>query len=326
VLVTGANGFLGRRLVAAFLARDTTVRALLRPATAAAGIGWPDAVEVARADLRSGAGLADALRDVDAVVHLAACVAGDDEERFVNTVVGTERLLEAMKAADVSRLVLASSFSVYDWSRVHGELDENAPLLAGRELYARDGYAVAKAWQEKIARRTAEEQGWDLRVLRPGFIWGHGNADLSGIGQRVGPLDFVFGIPGRVMPLTHVDNCADCFASVALDPRAAGETFNVVDDSGVSAWRYCRDFAAGSGQRSLRIAVPYRLAYGLTRLAEWASRLVFGPTAKLPSILVPCRFEARFKPLRFSNRRLRERLDWSPGQSYDDSLAKTFAT
>jgi nucleoside-diphosphate-sugar epimerase len=263
---------------------------------------------------------------VDSVVHLAACVAGDDEERFVSTVVGTERLLDAMKRSQVEALVLASTFSVYDWSRVTGELDEDAALLEGSPLYERDGYAVAKAWQEKIVRRAAAENGWDLRILRPGFIWGEGNADLAGIGQRFGQVDFVFGLPGRAMPLTHVDNCADCFATVTLDPRAAGQTFNVVDDTGVSAWRYCRDFSKGSGRRSLRVMVPYRLAYGVTLLAERLSRMVFGPTAKLPSILVPCRFEARFKPVRFSNRRLRDVLGWSPSHSYESSLARTFAS
>lgn len=326
VLVTGANGFLGRRVVRAFLDREVCVRALVRPATAVEALGWPQQVETARVDLRSGAGLDEALREVDTVVHLAACVAGDDDERFASTVVGTERLLDAMKRSSVTSLVLASSFSVYDWSRVNGELDEAAPLLEGRDLYLRDGYAVAKAWQEKIARRIADEQGWDLRVLRPGFIWGEGNADVAGVGQRVGPLDFVFGLPSRAMPLTHVDNCADCFATVTLDPRAAGETFNVVDDAGVSAWRYSRDFSRGSGRRSLRVMVPYRLAYGLTQLAEKASRLIFGPTAKLPSLLVPCRFEARFKPVRFTNRRLRDLLHWSPGQDYETSVARTFAT
>ena len=326
VLITGANGFLGRRVVRAFLDRNVTVRALVRPATSVEPLGWPEELEIARVDLRTGTGLDTALADVDTVVHLAACVAGDDEERFVSTVVGTERLLDAMKSSSVGSLLLASSFSVYDWHRVHGELDEDSPLLAAPGLYDRDGYAVAKYWQEKIVRRAAAAQGFDLRVLRPGFIWGEGNSDLAGIGQRLAGVDFVFGLPSRVMPLTHVDNCADCFASVALDPKAAGETYNVVDDAGVSAWRYCRDFSQGSGRKTRRIAVPYSLAFALTKLAEGVARMIFGPTAKLPSVLVPCRFEARFKPLRFSNRKLLDQLGWAPRQSYETSLARTFAT
>jgi len=128
------------------------------------------------------------------------------------------------------------------------------------------------------------------------------------------------------MPLTHVDNCADCFATVTLDPRSAGETFNVVDDAGVSAWRYSGDFLEGTGRNAFRIMVPYWSAYALTWIARSISRLVFRGRGKLPSILVPCRFEARFKPCRFTNHKLREKIGWTPPFDYSECLDRTFPT
>ncbi len=322
VLVTGANGFLGKRVVQAFLQRDVEVRALVRPAASIEHLEWPAELEVVRVDLRRGEGLEAALDDIDVVVHLAACVSGDDEARFVSTVVGTERLITAMESSATRRIVLASSFSVYDWNRVGDVLDEDTPLESN--LWERDGYAIAKFWQEKVMRRAACRNDWDLRVLRPGFIWGDGNADLAGVGQRFGKLEFVFGLPNRRMPLTHVDNCADCFATVTLDPRGAGETFNVVDDEGLSAWRYCGDFLKGTGRKAVRIMIPYGLAYTLTRIAQRVSRLVFRGAGKLPSILIPCRFQARFKPCRFTNRKLRESIGWTPPFGYAECLKRTF--
>jgi UDP-glucose 4-epimerase len=322
VLVTGANGFLGRRVVQAFLDRNVEVRAMVRPAANVESLECSKEVEVVRIDLRAHRGLDAALEGVDVVVHLAACVVGGDEEQFVSTVVGTERLLAAMERVGTRRIVLASSFSVYDWSATSGTLTEDSPLEA--DLYARDGYAIAKFWQEKIVRQAADRQGWDLRVLRPGFIWGEGNTDLAGIGQRFGKLELVFGLPNRQLPLTHVDNCADCFATVTLDPHAAGGTFNVVDDEGISAWRYCGDFLKGTGRSAVRIPIPYWPAYGLTWLAQRISRLLFRSGGKLPSILVPCRFEARFKPCDFTNRKLREQLGWRPPFDYTECLSRTF--
>ena len=52
-LVTGANGFLGRHVVAALLVRGVVVRAMVRPATNVEGLNWPPAVELIKADLRT---------------------------------------------------------------------------------------------------------------------------------------------------------------------------------------------------------------------------------------------------------------------------------
>src|SRR5262249_48860290 len=222
VLITGANGFLGRHVVAEFLRRGHAVRALVRPAAHVDESG-NSAVEVFRADLRVARNLDAAFHGVDALVHLAAAVAGGEDVQFAATVVGTERVLAAMARSATKRLVLASSFSVYDWSAITGTLSEESPVEAGADLYDRDGYAVAKCWPERVARRAVGEHGWQATVIRPGFIWGPGNTYLACLGQKFGRVHLVFGGSGRI-PLTHVVNCADLFVTATEDPRAIGET------------------------------------------------------------------------------------------------------
>lgn len=326
VLITGANGFLGRQVVAECLRRGHTVRALVRPAAKVDGLPWIDDVEVFRADLRASRDLTSAFDGVDAVIHLAAGVKGSEDAQFAASVVGTERLLEAMAKSATKRLVLASSFSVYDWSAIRGDLTEESPVEPSSDLYDRDGYAVAKVWQERVARRMAEEHGWDLTVLRPGFIWGRGNEYLAGLGQQFGSFHLVFG-PSTRLPLTHVDNCADAFAEALENPRAIGETFNVVDDDeGPTIGSYLKDYLRATGQKGYRLPIPYGLAFSGVRLARWTSKKLFRGKGKLPGILVPCRFEARFKPLRFSNRKLRERLGWSPPLDPAERSRRTYGS
>jgi UDP-glucose 4-epimerase len=321
-LVTGANGFLGRHAVAALRDRGVAVRALVRPAARLEELGWPDSVEIVRADLRTARELAAAFDGVDVLVHLAAAVSGGEDLQFAATVVGTERLLGAMAGTGCRRVVLASSFSVYDWSAIRRTLDERSPVEPVPDLYERDGYSIAKAWQERVTRRLAEQHGWDLTVLRPGFIWGRGHAYLAALGQKVGPVHLVVGPLSR-MPLTHVENCADLFALAATDPRAAGQTFNVVDGPGERIWSFLGEYLRGSGEKGVRIPIPYRLAYTLVRLAY---ATVFRRNPRLPHVLVPCRFESRFKPLRFDNRRAREVLGWSPPLGFRACLERTFGT
>ena len=163
-LVTGANGFLGRHVVAALLARGHQVRAVVRDPASLEGCEWASQVEIVRADLRSARQLEPAFDGVDVLVHLAAAVAGRDETQFASTVIGTERLLDAATRTACRRVVLASSFSVYDWSRIAGTLDERSPIEPVPDLYQRDGYTIAKSWQERITRRFAEQHSWEPRA------------------------------------------------------------------------------------------------------------------------------------------------------------------
>lgn len=323
VLVTGASGFLGRHLIAALRRCGHQVRALVRPAARIESLGWASSVEVARADLRAPGNLAAAFADVDALVHLAAAVTGSEDAQFSAAVVGTERLLEAMARSKTRRIILASSFSVYDWSKVHGTLDEASPVLESPLLYERGGYAIAKVWQERVTRRLTEQHGWNLTVLRPGFIWGREYAYLSCLGQAIGRLHVTIG-PWTRLPLSYVENCADLFARAVDHPRAAGETFNVVDGDDVRTWRYLGDYVRGTGARWLGLPVPYWLARGSVALGYRTSKWIFRGKGKLPSFLVPCCFEARFKPLRFSNLKVREILAWQPPLTYAECLERTY--
>lgn len=323
VLVTGATGFLGRHTVSALLSRGHQVRALVRPASVLGRFDWSDRVECFRADLRGGSDLGPALDGIDAVVHLAAVVAGDDDLRLLVGMRGTERLLDAMALSTAKRIVLASSFSVYDWTRAKRRLNEDTPLL--ERPYDRDGYAVAKWWQERLTRRMAAEQKASLVVLRPGFIWGSGNEEIAGAGQSAGRFYFVIG-PRKRLPLTHVENCADVFAraveleSETTDPIA----INVVDDQLPRTATYVKRQHRAMGINKVRVWIPYTPAYWFTRLAQFSSKLIFRGKGKLPSILVPGRFEARFKPVTFPNDRLRTTLDWRPRINLDEAFNRTF--
>jgi nucleoside-diphosphate-sugar epimerase len=319
-LVTGASGFLGRHVVAALLDRGHEVRAVLRPASSADGLGGSPSLDIFRADLRTCSELGRAFDGIDVLVHLAAVVTGSEDVQFAGTVVATERLLTAMARTQCRRLVLASSFAVYDWSAIRGTLDEESPVEPVPDVYERDGYTIAKWWQERVTRRFAEAHGWDLTVLRPGFIWGRGRAYVAACGQQVGRVHLVVG-PLTHCPLTHVENCADLFAAAATDPRAAGHTLNVVDGVGQRIWPYLGAYLRGTGERGLRIPVPYRLAFGLVRLAYVG---VFARNPKLPNVLIPCRFESRLKPLRYTNRRARAVLGWRPPLDFGACLARTY--
>jgi UDP-glucose 4-epimerase len=317
VLVTGANGFLGRHVVAELLDRGHEVRAMARPSADLDELGWPGSVEVFRADLRVD-DLGAAFDGVDVLIHLAAAMRGTAQEQMASTVEGTGRLLAAMGRSRTGRLVLVSSLSVYDWSATVGTLTEDSPLEA--DLGQRDAYAAAKSEQERLVRREAAAKGWALTVLRPGYIWGPGHTNLPGLGQKVGPLYLVIG-PSTRLPLTYVENCASCCVEAAENPRAVGQTLNVIDDDEQRAWSFLGEQLRRSGGRAWRVPVPYGLAMAACRTGH---ALLGKVVRTLPGLLVPRRFEARFKPLRFSNRKARELLGWRPPLDFAESQRRTY--
>jgi UDP-glucose 4-epimerase len=319
VLVSGAGGFLGRSVVDRLLERGHEVRAIVRPSSSKPP--WPDTVEVFRADLRVQDGLVSAFDGVDAVLHLAAATSGNEDTQFASTVVATERFLDAMAKSTVKRLIHVSSLVVYDWSKARSCMDEKTPLE--NNPYAMGGYTIAKIWQERVVSRFAKKHSWDLTIARPGFIWGEGHAQIAGMGRQFGRLYLLFG-PLTRLPLSHVDNCADCLVTAIENPAASGEILNIIDGDDVRVWRYAREYARRSGQRGPLLPVPYRVGLGVAQLAALTSRTLFGKKGKLPSLLTPRRFESQFKPIRFSNRKVTSVLNWRPRLSFDQCLDRSF--
>src|SRR3982074_1318694 len=179
-LVTGANGFLGRHVVVALLARGIEVRAMVRPAASLEPLGWPSSVEIFRAHPPPPRELTRACDGVGVLLHLAAVVSGAEDAQFAGTVVGTERLLDAMARSACRRLVLCSSFSVYDYSSPRRTLDEGSPLHRIPDVYTRDGYTISKWWQERVTRRFAEKHAGALNLRRPGVLRGRDHGSSPG--------------------------------------------------------------------------------------------------------------------------------------------------
>lgn len=319
VLVSGAGGFLGRYVVERLLQRGHNVRAIIRPASTEPA--WTGKVDIFRADLRVHDALTSAFADIDAVIHMAAATSGGEETQFASSVVATERFLDAMAGGSVKRLIHVSSLVVYDWSAVKATMDEETPLI--KNFYDMGAYTVAKVWQERVVKRASTVHSWDLTIMRPGFIWGPKHAEIAGMGRHFGRFYLMFG-PFTRLPLSYVQNCADCLVAAAENSAAIGETFNVIDGDNIRVRRYVREYARRTESRAVLLPVPYSIGFGMAHVAALTSKILFGKKGKLPSLLQPRRFESQFKPIRFSNKKLKERLAWVPSLSFDECLSATY--
>jgi nucleoside-diphosphate-sugar epimerase len=330
VLVTGATGFLGAALVARLLARgERDLRCLVRTGSdrsrlLALAAQHPDAaVELFVGSLSSKESAAAAIEGVGVIYHLAASLAGAPADMFLNTVVTSKYLLEAIQAGAAAhaapKVVLVSSFGVYGVSELgRGALvDEATPLEHHPER--RDVYSQAKLRQEKLFREYQERHGFPLVVLRPGAIYGRGGSRMS---VRVGlDLAGIFLHLGgdNLLPLTYVDNCAEAIALAGQSDAAAGQTYNVVDDDMVTASEYLQSY-----QREVKklrvVPVPYAaLALGsrlVVRYHRWSK-------GQLPAIFTPYKVAASWGGNRFTNAKLKA-LGWKPLVSTEEGMRLAF--
>jgi len=287
VLVTGAKGFLGRYVVEELIARGFDVRALVRSKQ---NCPWTEQVEIFEGDLRYCKDLVSAFYGIDALIHLAACKRGNENAQFDSTVVGTERLLEAMSQSQTKRILFASSLSVYDFHNLKKELTVESPLES--DLYRRDGYAITKAWQERVVRKKSNQFDWDLTVFRPGMIWGETQEYPLVLSIPIGRLHFVIG-PLKPPNMVHVKRCAATLVDALKSDR---NTIHIIDKEDISAWSFMGRYLKSTNTKGIRIPIPYRIAYGIVRGVYAISRWILKENLKIPSIFIPCRFEARFKP------------------------------
>lgn len=328
LLITGASGFLGKYVVAAALRQGHKVRAAIRPKTDETRFPWypHSRLELVRLDLRQSGDILEALVGVDAVIHLAATKGGDFYDRFAGTVIGTENLLNAMQESTVQRLVVTSTFSVYDYLKIpsHSLLDENALLEATPEN--RDGYAQTKLIQEAMIREFAQDSAVEVIIIRPGMIYGRECLWHALLGAELGEKRWLQIGQRSLMPMTYVENCAEAIISAATRAEAAGQTINIVDDAPPRQGQYVEALLQRESDPPKLIPVNWILMQLLAHLAWFVHQKLLQGKAKLPGILVPAQLYARFKPLRFSNQQAKQLLKWQPRYSLQEALDRSYGT
>ncbi|HBB31982.1 MAG TPA: epimerase [Cyanobacteria bacterium UBA8803] len=325
LLITGASGFLGQYVVAEALRRGHQVRAVVRPSGDFKRLPWHEhpAAELVRIDLRRQQSLADAVRGVDAVIHLAATKAGDFYTQFAGTVIATENLLKAMVEANVLRLVAISTFSVYEYLKTPSGtlITEDSPLESNP--LPRDEYAQTKLIQEEIVREFEQKYGAQVTIIRPGMVYGRDNLWNACLGAELtGNLWLRIGARAQ-MPLTYVENCADAIVIAAERNEAIGQTLNIVDDDLPTQSVYAQKLAERLDSLPRTIPVNWTLMRSIAGMFWAYNQRVLKGRAKLPGIVVPARLHARFKPLHYTNARAKQVLDWQPRYSLDTALERS---
>jgi nucleoside-diphosphate-sugar epimerase len=318
VLITGATGALGPRVVEAFLEAGESIRTLSLDEPAADIL--PDGVETLTGDVTDEETVASALGGIDRVVHLAALLHIVDppphmQQKYEQVNVGgTRTLLDAAERAGVKRVVLFSTIAVYGGGAADLVLDESSTPRP-ETLYAQ-----SKLEAERLVLSSRSADGKPMgTVLRMAAVYG---ARVKGNYQRL----VTALAQGRFVPIGAGDNrrtlvydrdAARAAVLAASHSDAGGQVFNVTDGEVHSLDQIIQAICAALGRKPPRISLPagpVRLAAGvLEGLARLAGRR---------SPITPATVDKYIEDIAVDGDRIRSRLGFTPQYSLIDGWAE----
>lgn len=282
-LVTGGSGFIGSHIAAALCARGERVRIMdnfstgnRKNLTAAPG------AELVEGDIRSYHVVREAVEGCDFVLHQAALPSVPRSIRDPITtnevnVVGTLNVLNAARDAKVSRLVYASSSSIYGRNPALPKREDMMPQPMSP-------YAVSKLAGEHFCRSFFELYGFETVMLRYFNVFGPRQDPASQYSAVIpifiskmlkGEAPVVNGDGTQTRDFTFVDNVVQANLAACDAPNVAGQVFNIAAGSRHSLLALVENLERITGKKIPMEFNPSRLgdvphSYGSIEAAQQA--------------------------------------------------------
>jgi nucleoside-diphosphate-sugar epimerase len=302
ILLTGANGFIGRHLVQYLAVQGHELVLPVRHQS----LSIAGHATCYLQDFNDTAAWSALLQGVDVVIHLAGRAHvlkeehGDPTQLFQQANVDFPLQLARIAAANqVRRMVFVSSIGVMGPAK-------SQPFSIADDPMPVEPYAKSKWQAEQVLTSFSQQHGLELVIVRPPLVYG---PDAPGnFGRLLAlaklPLPLPFGAVHNQRSFISVQNMADVLSRCAEHPSAAGQTFLVCDGQDLSTAELLKIVRQHLGRPVWLLPVPVRwLRWLFQRLG------VAGLSHKL------------LDSLQIDQRRTKELLQWQPPLSLAKGLA-----
>lgn len=266
MLVTGANGFVGKKLCTELVQQGFAIRSAIRLLSNRAN----DSEQIVVGSIGAGTDWASALKNIDVVIHLAARVhvmnedAPDALTEFLKVNVdGTLNLAVQAAKAGVKRFIYISSI------KVNGESTEvDKPFTEQDAANPQDAYAISKYEAEQGLLLIAQQAEMDVVIIRPPLIYGPGVkanfANMLKAVKRGFPLPL--GAIYNKRSFVYVGNLVSLIVCCIDHPSASNQIFLVSDGHDLSTTKLLQECAVALNVKSRLVPVPQNLIKVCTSL------------------------------------------------------------
>ncbi|NWF96197.1 MAG: NAD-dependent epimerase/dehydratase family protein [Candidatus Thorarchaeota archaeon] len=315
VLLTGATGFIGRRLASRLVDEGHEVKALVRKTSDRSGL--PQSVELREGDLLDVEQLEAATKGVDAVMHLAAYFdfyPSDVPLLYRVNVDGTRNLMNACVGTDVERFIYCSTTEVIGPVR-------SPPGNEESELRPAFDYSKSKVMAEALVREITSDTGLAHVILRPTGVMGEG--DLYTAYELIkalndGEVPILPGDGEKHIMYTHVDDIVDGFAKALTSEGALNTTMILCPDAPMKYKELVEFVCETLGVKAPKRSVPTSLAkIGIGLMSPIKNR--HRTTFLWHMQTVQSMDEDRW----YSNERAKRVLGWSPKLTMQEGIKRS---
>jgi nucleoside-diphosphate-sugar epimerase len=260
LLITGANGFLGREIVRQMICSGLHVRATDKQDKSF----FPD-IDYSPADIVDSASFVSVVQSVDCVIHAAGLAHIFDKNKAAKALfksvneIGAANVAQVAADAGVRYFVLISSVSVYGGNRNGGAEDSGC--------YPQGPYAESKYQAEQRAIEIAKASGMALTILRLATLFGEGDpGNVARLMRTINRGRFIWiGNGSNRKSLLHREDAARACLAVVQNPASGVNIYNV--SAPPYTMREIVDGLAGAlGKRIPPFGIPASLVRGISGL------------------------------------------------------------
>ncbi|MHA1807905.1 MAG: NAD-dependent epimerase/dehydratase family protein [Candidatus Thorarchaeota archaeon] len=314
VLVTGASGFIGRRLLGRLVEEGHEVYAFVRRTSNTQN--FPDGVEIREGDLLDVPSMEAAVKDMEAVLHLAAYFdfyPSDVNLLYKVNVDGTRNLMNACIGTSVERFIYCSTTETIGPVRY-------PPGNEDTELRPQFDYGQSKVMAEKIVREISRDTGLTHIILRPTGVTGEG--DLYTGYELIkaihdGAIPILPGSGEKHIMYTYVGDVVNGFVMALTSKSAENNTLILCPDEPMKYKDLIPFIAETLGVEPPKRRVPVSVAkLGIALMSPFKNR---GRTTFLWHTKT---IESMDQDRWYTNEKAKRLLGWAPELSMQEAIRR----
>lgn len=318
ILITGANGYIGSRLVHHLQQEGHEVRGLVRASSNLKLLEGAD-VELLRGDVTDPDSVAKAVAGMDLVVHTAGAVTDWGPLDYFKTVNigGTQHVAQAAQRAGVKRLVHISTVAVHGFDYRHATEEQAMPVS---DMPYSETKKQAELWLQDFAAQSDME----VSIVRPGNVFGpHDEKFIQPYLDFIRQGGFVYVNGGRSLTCpSYIENLVHGIALACFHENAPGESFIITDGLEINWREFTSALVERLGLPLPKRSVPRELVFGVA----WSMEAVYKLLGKRDApLLTRYRINNAGQDYHFSIEKARRLLGYQPPVDFETAVERTIA-